>query len=119
MAQSQTTAHIKDVESQAQQAAGNDNAALKAQIETLKADLASITDLLGEIGARRKDETVDAARARYESAKRDGERLYEDARHRANDAQDQALEAIRRQPETAIGIAVAAGFLAGLITSRK
>ncbi|QFS82618.1 hypothetical protein FIU97_07345 [Roseivivax sp. THAF40] len=96
-----------------------DTDALKAQIDTLKADLASITDMLGEIGVRRKDETLEAAKARYASARSEGERLYSEARHRAEDAQDQALEAIRRQPATAIGLAVGMGFLFGFLTSRK
>ncbi len=97
----------------------SDTEALKAQIETLKADIASITEMLGDIGARRKDETMDAAKARYEQARSEGERLYGEARGRAEDAQDQALEAIRRQPATAIGLAVGLGFLFGFLTSRK
>ncbi|SIT10532.1 Membrane-anchored ribosome-binding protein, inhibits growth in stationary phase, ElaB/YqjD/DUF883 family [Roseivivax lentus] len=114
MAQSDTTTRSKGSGD-----AGQDTEALMAQIDTLKADLASITELLGDIGARRTGETLESAKARYASARSEGERLYGEARHRAEDAQDQALEAIRRQPATAIGIAVGLGFLFGFLTSRK
>ena len=119
MAQPKETARLKDVEATAKQVLGEDAEALMAQIDTLKSDLASITEMLGEIGVRRTDETVSAAKARIEAAKREGEHLYENARDRAEQAQDQALEAIRRQPATAIGIAVGLGFLVGFLTSRK
>ncbi|MHA6326014.1 DUF883 family protein [Roseivivax sp. CAU 1753] len=119
MAQSQTTARLKDVEADAKNATGDEAEALKAQLETLKADMASMTELMTELGMRKKDETLDAAKARYEALRRDGEKLYKEARVRADDAQDQAMEAIRRQPATAIGIAVGVGFLAGFLTSRK
>lgn len=92
---------------------------LTDQVATLKKDLAGITDLLGEIGARRKDETIAAARARAAELRARGEDTLTEAQLRAEDMQEQAYAAIRRQPGTAIGIAVGVGFLVGLLTSRK
>ncbi len=92
---------------------------LSDQIATLKKDIASVTDLLGEIGVRRKNETVAAAKERAEYLRERGSDALTDAQLRAHDAQDQALEAIRRQPGTAIGIAIGVGFLAGFLSSRK
>ncbi len=92
---------------------------LSDQIATLKKDLAGMTELIGEIGLRRKDETVAAARERAEYLRERGHDALSEAQIRAGDAQEQAFAAIRRQPGTAIGIAAAIGFLAGLMTSRK
>lgn len=92
---------------------------LSEQIATLKGDIASIADLLGDIGARRKDETVTAARERAAEAKDRGAEHLAAAQLRASVAQDEAMDAIRRQPGTAIGLAVGIGFLAGFLTGRK
>ena len=88
-------------------------------MDVLRTDLAAITDMLGEMGVRRKDETIAAARERMNRMRTEGEARWHQAQAKAYDTQDELLESIRRQPGTAIGIAVAAGFLAGLITSRK
>lgn len=125
-------ARIKDVEAQSGQGGqggqGNDKPArsgardteaLAQQMDTLRSDLASITELLGEIGVRRKDETVAAARERFDRARHEGEARWNDAQAKVHETQDELLQAIRRQPGTAIGIAVAAGFLAGILTSRR
>lgn len=110
---------LKDIEAQANKSAGRDSEALSDQVSVLRQDLANITELLGEIGVRRKDETVAAARSRMERVRQEGETRWHDAQNKAHETQDELLQAIRRQPGTALGIAVAAGFLAGLLTSRK
>ena len=97
----------------------SDTEALSAQMDVLRNDLAAITDMLGQMGMRRKDETIAAARERMERMRSDGEARWQHAQAKAYETQDELLESIRRQAGTAIGIAVAAGFLAGLITSRK
>ncbi|WP_043770725.1 DUF883 family protein [Roseivivax isoporae] len=96
-----------------------DTEALAAQIDTLRNDLSEVTSLLTEMGLRRRDETVAAAKERVDALRREGSERLHDAQRRATDAQDQVLESIRRQPGTAMGIAVAVGFLAGLLTSRR
>ena len=110
---------LKDIEAQANKAAGRDGEALADQVAVLRQDLATITELLGEIGVRRKDETVAAARERMGRFREEGEARWHDVQSKAHETQDELLQAIRRQPGTALGIAVAAGFLAGLLTSRK
>ncbi|WP_037261883.1 DUF883 family protein [Roseivivax halodurans] len=110
---------LKDIEAQANKAAGRDSDALADQVSVLRQDLANITELLGEIGVRRKDETLAAARERMGKVRQEGEARWHDVQTKAHETQDELLEAIRRQPGTALGIAVAAGFLAGLLTSRK
>ncbi|SNR25567.1 DUF883 family protein [Puniceibacterium sediminis] len=99
--------------------ASSDYKDLSDQVSTLKQDLASISELLTEIGVRRKDETVAAAKERAAYLRERGSDTLTEAQLRAEDMQQQALAAIRNQPGTAIGIAVGIGFLAGLLTSRK
>ncbi|MEY8882155.1 YqjD family protein [Donghicola sp. XS_ASV15] len=92
---------------------------LSAQIEALKADISAITSTLTEMGTARKDAAVSSARQQAEDLKAEGSRQLEMAQLTAEDYGAQAADAIRRQPATAVGIAVAAGFLAGLMTGRK
>jgi ElaB/YqjD/DUF883 family membrane-anchored ribosome-binding protein len=92
---------------------------LSAQIATIKNDIASLTELLGDIGARRKDETVEAAKARAERLRENASAQFSDAQVQASEARDQALDAIRRQPGTSIAVAVGIGFLAGILTGRR
>jgi ElaB/YqjD/DUF883 family membrane-anchored ribosome-binding protein len=110
---------VKEVEAKANRVTGRDSEAIADQIDVLRKDLSAITDLLAEIGVRRKDETLAAARARMESLRAQGETRLTEARVQALDAQEQAFEAIRRQPGMAVGIAAAIGFFAGLLTSRR
>ena len=109
---------LHDLEASAQEAAGNDTQALKSQLEAIKGDVAQLTELLGEIGLRRKDETLDAAKARYKDLRAKGEAQYDDAQRYLSEQTDQAVEAVRRQPLTALGIAVGIGFVVGLISRR-
>lgn len=109
---------IKEVEAQANQTAKRDSEALADQVDVLRKDLATITEMMSEMGLRRKDETLAAARERMERLRSEGEARYNDARAYANDTYDQTLDAVRRQPGTALGIAIAVGFFAGLLTRK-
>ncbi|KMK66110.1 YqjD family protein [Puniceibacterium sp. IMCC21224] len=99
--------------------ASKDYQELSEQITTLKGDIAGIAELLGEIGVRRKDESIEAARQRAEELRVRGAEHLSQAQQHAAVAQDQAIDAIRRQPGTAVGLAVGIGFLAGFLTGRK
>lgn len=98
---------------------GTDYDDLSSQISAIKNDIAALTETLGEIGVRRKDETVEAARARAEKLRAQASERYDEARDYASDAREQAFEAVRRQPGTSIAVAVGVGFLAGILTSRR
>ena len=97
----------------------SDYDALNDQVKTLKSDLASLTEMLTDIGVRRKDETVEAARARAKRMRAEASDRYDEAVDYANDARDQAFDAVRRQPGTAMAIAVGVGFLAGVLSGRR
>ncbi|KAA9007949.1 DUF883 family protein [Histidinibacterium aquaticum] len=92
---------------------------ISVQIEALKADLANLTEAMGDYG-----------KSRYRSTRKDVERRAKDARRSAEDGMEhlqneaeyysrQAQDMVREQPGTALGIAAAIGFLIGLFASRK
>lgn len=92
---------------------------LSAQIEALKADISQITTTLTEMGTARKDAAINSAKSQAEHLRAEGHKQLEMAQSTAEDYGAQAADAIRRQPAAAVGMAVAAGFIAGLLTSRK
>lgn len=92
---------------------------LSAQIEALKTDISAISKTLADIGTARKDAAVDSVRTKASNLRAEGEKQLEAAQLTAEDYGAQAADAIRRQPAAAVGIAVAAGFVAGLLTGRK
>ncbi|MFZ5965068.1 DUF883 family protein [Thalassococcus sp. BH17M4-6] len=114
MATTTTTAASKSAQSPK-----SDYDELSDQMKTIRSDISSLTELLSEIGVRRKDETLEAARERAKRMRNDASDKFDDARDQANEMRDQALDAVRRQPGTAIAIAVGVGFLAGVFSGRR
>ena len=92
---------------------------LTDQIDALKTDIASITEILADIGSTKRDEAASKVRATAEDVKARGEKHLSDAQARAEDMGQQAVEAVRQQPAAEVGIAVGVGFLMGFLTSRK
>lgn len=82
---------------------------LSRQLDTLKADLSSLTEIIGGLGKAERDRLLAAGEARYAQAKGTAESyLHEGERY------------VREQPGTALGIAAALGFLVGFVmTSRR
>ncbi len=80
---------------------------LSDQIRTLQADLAKLTQTMGEI-----------AGGRVEKAKAAAAETMSHAQANALDAYAQAEDSVRRHPGTALGIAAGLGFLVGLLSSR-
>lgn len=81
---------------------------LERQIEALKNDIAGISRTLTDMGAARGDEVK--ARVHQTAS---------DLQDRGRDMGEQAADAVRRQPATAVGIAVGLGFVVGLLTGRR
>lgn len=74
---------------------------LAKQIETLKSDLASLTQTLADYGTSKSSDLAGAAK------------------DKATEAQLHAEEFIRTQPATSLGLAAGFGFLVGMITARR
>ncbi|HBM57882.1 MAG TPA: DUF883 domain-containing protein [Citreicella sp.] len=107
-----------------------DTDAVSDQIATLRADVAALTELVGEITSRHGRE----ARSRVDAAAHD---LKDRANHAVHDARDRTEEALREagrraaefedntrgsiqsNPFQAVGLAAAVGFLMGYLGSRR
>ena len=85
---------------------------LSKQIDVLRTDLSDLVGTLSALGISKSSELTDAAREK-------GEETAEYLALRAREAQAQAQQFITTQPATALGLAAGAGFLVGLLTSRR
>lgn len=85
-----------------------DQAALMAQIDTLKADVARLTAIIGDMGKAQAQAAADSVRERAEAARKSAEEMTAEA-----------LGFIKDKPGTAVGIAAAVGFVLGLLSSRR
>ncbi|MEX0370809.1 MAG: YqjD family protein [Tateyamaria sp.] len=107
-----------------------DTSDVAAQIDTIKADIATLTNLIGEMATSKKDEARSAATsaaAKLKASAADQATLAqlramemgEKVRDSAVDTYAQTEDAIRKQPAMAVGIAAGVGFLVGLLATRR
>ncbi|PTQ74923.1 DUF883 family protein [Celeribacter persicus] len=95
------------------------SADLSAQIETLKSDVAALTDTIAEYGRAQKAQLGAVAEDKIETAKKIGMETAQQARQQARDAYAGAEKTIRANPAASVGIAAGVGFLVGLLTARR
>ncbi|WP_373356352.1 YqjD family protein [Pseudoroseicyclus sp. CXY001] len=93
------------------------------QFETLKEDLAELSQQAAEIGATQKKllrsnavQGAEVIRSRSEAAVAE---LSSAARRAAEGAAETATTQVRENPAAAIGLATGIGFLVGLVLSRR
>lgn len=92
---------------------------LSQQIATLREDISAISRTLSDLGGSTRDAAVDGARRKASELRQAGEQQLYSAQHQAEEMSQQAANAVRNQPATAVGLAVGVGFLLGFITGRK
>jgi len=92
---------------------------VSGQIETLRADISQLTQIISDLGKAKGEDAVAAARNAAASTRDKVADQAETARLQAMELQDQANDFIHKQPATALGIAAGLGFLAGFFGSRK
>ncbi len=92
---------------------------LSKQIDTLKSDIAKLTGLMSEFGTAKATEAREMARKKAQELRSEGERYAEEAGRMVHDNAEAALDAVRRQPATAVALSVGIGFLIGLVASRR
>jgi ElaB/YqjD/DUF883 family membrane-anchored ribosome-binding protein len=92
---------------------------LAKQMETLRADVAHLTETLGKLTRAEAQEAAVGARRVVRKARDGVEHEYERLQHQAVEAVDHADALIREKPAMAMGIAAGVGLLAGLMLSRK
>ncbi|WP_439142879.1 DUF883 family protein [Pseudooctadecabacter sp.] len=96
-----------------------DTADLAQQIETLKADLKDLTEIMAGVGQSKAADIKEAAQDTFKSARDAGAEKVDYARAQAEHLGDEARQFVQRQPATALGVAVGVGFLIVLLGSRR
>ncbi|MBE0554337.1 MAG: DUF883 domain-containing protein [Rhodobacteraceae bacterium] len=92
---------------------------LTAQIATLKADLARLADTVKGQGEGLAEEVAARARRAYDHVRDEAAQRAGQVRERAEGYLETADTAVKTHPATAMGLAVGAGFLLGLILARR
>ncbi|SFR08696.1 DUF883 family protein [Poseidonocella sedimentorum] len=92
---------------------------LEMQIATLKSDVAQLTSTLGDFAQAQKEQLGVAASDSIDAAKKLGIAKAEAAQAQARDAVAGAERAVRANPMASVGFAAGAGFLAGLLATRR
>ncbi|WVX51369.1 hypothetical protein ROLI_044700 [Roseobacter fucihabitans] len=96
-----------------------DAADLSEQVETLRNDLATLTQTVADLGKAKGDDAVAAAQFKLLDARDKAADVTETARLQAMELQNKADTFIKNQPDTALGIAAGGGFLVEFFGSRK
>lgn len=96
-----------------------DPAAIQAQLDAVRADVAELTRVLAAYGKAQKDHVGAEARERAEKLKAEAEAGLHEAEVRARAAYAQAEGAVRDNPGAAMAVAGGVGFLLGLFLSRR
>ncbi|SIN87386.1 DUF883 family protein [Vannielia litorea] len=92
---------------------------VSAQIAALKADIASLTSAVADLGRAKSAEFQDYAKAKAAEAKAKAQEGADYMKANAEFAYGRANDFVVERPATAIGIAAAVGFLIGHFSSRK
>lgn len=101
-------------------ARGSDDAAqdLHAQIEVLKTEVTKLTGILSELVTGKANETAEAAQAELDQWLKSGRKAAGQARSSAEQATVSLQEAIEERPFAAVLVALAVGYLAGIVSRR-
>lgn len=92
---------------------------VSAQIEALKADIAGLTQAIGQLGVAKTQEARAYAEGKAGEAKAKAQQGADYLRGQAEDAYGQANEFIQEKPAAALGIAAGLGFVIGTLLARK
>ncbi|SMX42617.1 DUF883 family protein [Maliponia aquimaris] len=93
--------------------------ALGKQIETIRKDISALTELIADMGAKRKDAAAQKVREKVTHLRDQTEAAGNQAQERLEALTARAQAEVREQPGTALLIASGVGFLAGLLLSRR
>lgn len=92
---------------------------LRRQLEALRADLASVTSTVAEMGKHKGEAVAESLRDSASKLYAAGEEKAGQMAHAAGDIYAEYSEMTRRNPATALGIAAGVGFIVGLLLSRR
>ena len=89
------------------------------QIAALQADIAALTETVGDYGKTKAAELRGAAKEKGEDIRQKGEEHYEAMKGHAADLNAQANDFVAQKPAMALGIAAGVGFLVGMLSTRR
>ncbi len=92
---------------------------LAEQVSALKADVARLTELLGQYGRTRAGDAAEEAERRAAALRAEVERQASRLGDQARRASDDAHDFVRERPGMAVALAAGLGFLVGFLTSRR
>lgn len=92
---------------------------LAAQVEALKADIATLTQTMTDLGRTKGGEVANTLRHQAEMARDMGAAQMAEMQKQVLAGAETAEDYVRRNPATAMGIAAAIGVLVGLMTARR
>lgn len=92
---------------------------LAVQIESLKTDFASLSKTLADFGKTKGSQIADAAENGVKSATETGKVHAQKLKSQAIDMGHQAEDFVAEKPAISLGIAAGAGFLAGILATRR
>jgi ElaB/YqjD/DUF883 family membrane-anchored ribosome-binding protein len=93
-------------------------AELADQVKAIRADINQIVETLKSMGAERVERASETIRSAVQGAGDTVRHTAEEARHRGEEAASEMEAAIRRNPVTALLIALGLGFLVGSLSRR-
>jgi len=101
-------------------ARSSDDAAqdLSAQIDVLKTDVAKLTGILSELVSGKAAATVDVAQQELDQWLKKGRSAAAKAKGSADQASASIQEAIEERPVAAVLVALAVGYVAGMLSRR-
>ena len=92
---------------------------LGKQMETLRADMAKLTETLADLTRAEARNAANGAKRVARKARDGVEHEYDKLQHQAVEAVDHADALIREKPAMAMGVAAGVGLLVGLMMSRR
>jgi ElaB/YqjD/DUF883 family membrane-anchored ribosome-binding protein len=92
---------------------------LSKQVELLRADLARVTETVGELARAEVDEGRERVRGAAQEAVVRGRRMRDAARRQADEGLHEAADYVRERPFGAVAVAAALGMVFGFLTARK
>ncbi|MEV8467195.1 hypothetical protein AB0T83_10435 [Fluviibacterium sp. DFM31] len=96
-----------------------DIAELSKQIDALKEDISGLSSAFASLASSSRDAAITGAREKAAQARAAGEDQVDAMLRNAEELGQRTSTAIREQPAMAVGLAVGAGFLLGLLLGRR
>lgn len=105
------------------QAAKNDlselNADVSKQMAVLRADIASLTEIVSDFGAAQGKKLKANAKVKAADLSESSAATAAALKTKAEDAYTDAEDAVRANPSAAVGIAAGIGFVVGMLSARR